>query len=82
MVISNKPKKKTVDVDALINKGGSVAAKETMGAASTLLRLQLRLPPNILARIDKVIARRVAKPSRHFWLLEAIEEKLEREEQP
>jgi hypothetical protein len=81
MVISSKPKKREVDVDALINKGGTVAAKESGSDPATLIRLQLRLPPDMLARIDSLINKRLAKPSRHHWLLEAIEEKLKREEQ-
>ena len=82
MVISSKPKKKDVDVNTLINKGGSVAAKEPIHDVQALVRLQLRLSPDMLARVDGLIGKRLAKPSRHHWLLEAIEEKLKREEQP
>lgn len=80
MVISSKPKKKDL-VEDLISKGGSVAAKEPVESPSTAAKLQLRVPPIMLARIDALLNKRIAKPSRHHWLLEAIEEKLKREEQ-
>lgn len=80
MAISSKPKGKQVDVDALINKGGSVPVKEAEQDTSTLIRLQLRLAPEMLTRIDNARNRWGAKPSRHFWILEAIAEKLKREE--
>jgi hypothetical protein len=39
----------------------------------------LRLPPDVLTRIDRAVeARRVQVP-RHTWLMEAVIEQLERE---
>jgi len=39
----------------------------------------LRLPPDVLSRVDRAVeARRVTVP-RHTWLMEAVIEKLERE---
>ena len=42
--------------------------------------VQLRLSPQLIARIDTVLGARRVPPSRHHWILEAIHEKLEREE--
>jgi hypothetical protein len=42
--------------------------------------LQLRLPGDILRRIDAVRPKGIAAPSRHDWFLQALIEKLAREE--
>ena len=89
MAISRKPKPSSaetppVDVDALINKGGSVsgdrpkssANKEKEKAASPVI---LRVPNNLLEQIDRVLEARPIKTPRHTWLLEAILEKLEKD---
>jgi len=67
-----------VDVEALINRGGSVArtAPEPKRRASYV---QLRLQPELLLRIDAAISGRAVPVPRHTWLLEAIVEKLNRE---
>lgn len=83
MTISSKPKSKNADVEALINKGGSVAAAEPeLLNPDAKFQMQLRLPADALARIEAVIKKRNVKPPRHTWILEAIYEKLEREERP
>jgi hypothetical protein len=74
MAISRRPKPTlvatpAVDVDALINKGGSSPAP-----------VVLRMPPDVLARIDRAVEARRVKVPRHTWLMEAIMEKLEWEE--
>jgi predicted transcriptional regulator len=43
--------------------------------------VQLRLSPELIARVDTVRGTRRVPPSRHHWILEAIHEKLEREEE-
>lgn len=43
-------------------------------------RLQLRLPDDILRRIDAVRPKGITAPSRHDWFLDAMIEKLERDE--
>lgn len=40
--------------------------------------VKMRVPPDLLAQIDAAVARRRPAPSRHQWILEAICEKLER----
>jgi hypothetical protein len=70
----------TVDVDALISKGGSVArAGAEPAAPAKTASVVLRLPPDVLTRIDRAVEARRVKVPRHTWLMEAVIEKLERE---
>ena len=84
MAISRKPKQssnaaaKHVDVDALINKGGSVAGKNG-GQEKDTVPVILRVPEDILQKVDASVQARRIKTPRHTWLLEAVLEKLERE---
>lgn len=84
MAVTRRPKpapSPAVDVDALINKGGSVAQPSDQGrsAPKQAAQVKLRLPPELLAQVDQALkGRRIAIP-RHTWLIEAIVEKLERE---
>jgi hypothetical protein len=41
--------------------------------------VMLRLPQETVAEIDEALSRLPVRPTRHAWLLQAIEEKLERE---
>jgi hypothetical protein len=84
MAISRKPKRaasaaaKHVDVDALISKGGSVAGKNG-GQERDAVPVILRVPEDILQKVDASVQARRIKTPRHTWLLEAVLEKLERE---
>jgi hypothetical protein len=83
MAISRKPKRAPqttaggIDVEALINKGGSVAKNH--GDPSKEKPVILRVPEDVLERIDATVKARRIKTPRHTWLLEAVLEKLERE---
>lgn len=83
MAISRRPKQSSsaaanhVDVDALIKKGGSVAGKN--GAEKSIVPVILRVPEDILEKVDASVQARRIKTPRHTWLLEAVLEKLERE---
>jgi hypothetical protein len=94
MALSKKPIKNinatpTIDVDALINKGGGVPKKTVMTedvapAGKKLLKggkvpVQLRITPSILDEIDALISTRKIPIARHDWFMEAIGEKMERE---
>jgi hypothetical protein len=83
MTITRKPSPTAsadVDVDVLINRGGSVAKLERKPADSKKqVYVQLRLQHDIIERIDDSLRARDIKTPRHTWLLEAIHEKLERE---
>jgi hypothetical protein len=86
MAVTRRPKPalvattSPVDVDALIRKGGSVARA---GAESAIpaktAPVVLRLPPDVLIRIDRAVESRQVKVPRHTWLMEAVIAKLERE---
>lgn len=90
MAIARKPKIKksensNVDIDALINKGGSVAdmseqAKTPLMEEAKEKKMSLRIPMPISDRVDGAIKNRLLPISRHAWILEALAEKLEREE--
>ena len=68
-------------IEALINKGGSVApSHEEEGEEIRPQLVQLRLSRTLVQRIDKARKYRLVAPSRHAWLLEALLEKLETEE--
>ena len=71
-----------VDVDELINKGGGVAKHEAKAEAdeNTTSPVVLRVPNRLLKRIDRALTSRPLRTPRHTWLLEAVLEKLERED--
>ena len=82
MAISRKPKalpdQEKVDVDALINKGGSIASEPRSPKAVS--QVQLRVPSDLLAQVDAAVQQRPIKTPRHTWFMEAIAEKLAREQ--
>ena len=77
--VSRKPKSKKVD--EFIEKGlQSGKTKKPDGVDEPeIARVQLRLTKEKLNQIDEALGKRKVKVSRHVWLLEAIEEKLEKE---
>lgn len=77
MAITRKPKAQSVDVDTLIHKGGSVATTEAPKAK--VMQVSLRIPVDLLERLNQALESRAVKLPRHTWILEAIAEKLERE---
>lgn len=92
MAITKKPRASGPDpaqpvmpeakIQALIEKGGSVAqvgAQKPPDHHKPQL-VQLRLDRLLVERIDAVLAERVINMPRHTWLLEAVHEKLAREE--
>ena len=94
MPISKKPDKQTLPnsaptqdekaIQAIIHKGGSVATAKSLQEEDAPKNVQLRLYPDQIEVIDQIIGRnrgqsRRRKQSRHSWLIEAIEEKIDRE---
>ena len=53
---------------------------DTPSGEEPSVSLLLRLPRILLNRIDAVVHKRLIKIPRHTWILEALVEKLEREE--
>ena len=79
---------KESEVENLINKGGEVPkekkpAKRTKKAAKPdkKVPVQLRLPQSLIDVIDDHRSQRLVRVSRHTWFLEAIEEKLRKEQE-
>ena len=79
---TNTPKDERT-IEALIAKGGSIAddtlpEKSRGGIKPT--NVVLRLPPDMLVRVDAAVDTRSVRIPRHTWLLEAVLEKLDREQ--
>ena len=70
---------KAVGVNPLINNGGSDPAGHSHNG--TKEQVVLRIPSDILEGIDRAVARRRVPTPRHTWILEALVEKLAREEE-
>ena len=71
-------------MDEFIQEGGSapqvVAAKPAVELNEEEVKgLKLRLPIELLSRVDEAVKLRRPAPSRHQWILEAIYEKLDQE---
>lgn len=63
------------EINAVISKGGSVArTKQNAGSEKILLRI----PNDLLNRVETALTTRPLKTPRNTWILEAILEKLER----
>jgi hypothetical protein len=82
MAIARKPSRSpapAVDVEALINRGGSPTGAPPPEAPSKTTPILLRIPADIMDRLDTALKSRPVKLPRHTWILEAIHEKLTRE---
>jgi len=66
------------DIDAVINRGGSSAASQEEDREKERI-FNLRVPESLVEKVDTLRKRRTGKISRNTWILEAIEEKAERE---
>jgi hypothetical protein len=79
---STPPVPPRVDVDAIINRGGSVAreAPAKMPASRARKSVLMNLPVETLDAIANAIASRPVKIPRQTWIEEAIQEKLGREQ--
>jgi hypothetical protein len=63
--------------EAYLRKGGSTAQAEPEEPKD--VRFTLQIPGPLCAELDRLRAQRLAKTSRHQWVLEAIEQRIERE---
>ena len=72
--VSRRPQ----DIEAVINRGGSSAASpEDRGEKERIFNL--RVPETLVEQVDALRKRRTGKISRNTWILEAMEDKIERE---
>jgi hypothetical protein len=66
--------------EAFINKGLQVAEQGTSEPESKPKNVLLTIPADEHTRIERVLSNRRVRIPRHTWILEAIVDKLEREE--
>ena len=79
-----KPRVSEKKINEIIGKGGSVPLEKTSKDSKSKTdqkeqTVNLRLPEDILNEIDESVNSRRIKISRHTWLMEALVEKLDRE---
>ena len=74
---SRKPTE--AQIQKVITKGGSVPSNAASPSSETMT-INIRPPVSLVEQIDQAVSRRVIKTSRHTWLMEAIIEKLQREQ--
>ena len=83
MVVNKKSSKKfefQYDIDDYINKGGKTAQESYESEQKPDdLRFSLRIPGNLLKLVDEARSKTVLKPSRNQWILEAMAEKVAKE---
>jgi predicted HicB family RNase H-like nuclease len=73
--VSRRPR----DIEAVINRGGTSSdSGEPAGEKERIFNL--RVPESLVHQVDVLRKRRPGKISRNTWILEAMEEKLERDE--
>ena len=71
MPIRSKPQQPSeAAVNALIEKGGSVATHDEPHAKTR--NFQLRLTDEMRQRIDRACEKRIVKPSWHAYIMEAV----------
>lgn len=89
MAITPKPKRPGagVDVDALINRGGTaseppvptISAPPSVERPKGKVNFILRCPADVARRIDSAIDARAVRIPRNTWIIEAIVDRLARE---
>ena len=67
-------------IEKLILKGGSSGEEIPVVNEETIKKVQLRISESHLSQIDNLVRQRTGKVSRHTWIMEAIMEKLGKEE--
>ena len=76
MAVRKPLDKKTVDIDALIEKGASVKQDASVKKWTIF---NVRIPSDMLNCVDYRVLKRIGL-SRTGWVLEAIQEKLKRDD--
>lgn len=70
------------DIEALIEHGGGAARARGRRARPVMTKrlVQVRMSDRLLDRIDHQRGLRIVTPSRHAWILDAVQEKLARDQ--
>ena len=80
MPIVSKPKKVNEQlINTFIEKGGSVTSEKIVKKRKDITPLKLNVPTKLLHEIDLRTNVSLVSKTRHAWILEAIIEKIERE---
>ncbi|MBD2442116.1 hypothetical protein H6G25_02620 [Dolichospermum sp. FACHB-1091] len=66
-----------VDIEGIINAGSPPEKQDEQDRSAREVRFQMVIPPEMCKLIDN--ARKLTKTSRRAWLLQAAQEKLERQ---
>ena len=79
-LVEKTPEKNEVDIDKLLSKGAPVKEDmvEVEQEESKWTHINFRVPTQMLKKVDEALKDRVGI-SRNGWLLEAIDEKLKRQ---
>ena len=79
MALKDRTRPDESQIDAVINKGSSVAVLQ---ADEQPQNVQMRFLPSLIARIDAIRNRtpKEIRKSRHAWIMEAVLDKLKVEE--
>ena len=79
MAITQKPTplEASEAFNTFVNKGGRTAQEGTETPATA--KLVIRLPIALKRQVDDLLAQRPVKISRHLWIVEAIQQRWERE---
>jgi predicted DNA binding CopG/RHH family protein len=64
------------DIESVINRGGKVSADSNQQTIDEEIRFTLRIPQNLITKVDKHRKSKVGNVSRNQWILETISEKL------
>jgi predicted HicB family RNase H-like nuclease len=67
------------DIEEVINRGGASAASQEENQEKERI-FNLRVPESLVAKVDALRKRRAGKISRNTWILEAIEDKVKRDQ--
>ena len=77
MAVSRKPV--AAEIEALIQKGGTVPEESPPPSPPRkVVPVTLRIPSTLLERVDQHLKSQLVPLPRHTWILEAVQEKLER----
>ena len=80
MAVTRKPRiVPKNEIEALIAKGGSVAAPASPPPAPGVKLVPVRMDATLLARIDRAVQAQPIKIPRNTWVLQAMLEKLARD---
>ncbi len=78
MAVKPKPNgKQNVDVNSLIQRGGSAPDSNDLEGVQLV---NLKIPKKVLRKIDELVSQREIEIPRTLWLMEAIHEKIKREQ--